>query len=68
MKTKGRKSSTNIEDRRKNKLKSPYSGLPLSTRFSRQEDYVKKKIKKRGRTVQVTLRGKVYNGIGGGYR
>jgi hypothetical protein len=69
MKTKGRRKSTNIEDRRPGKIKSNYSGLDLSSTFSKQVYPKVKPIKKRGRSVGIgALSRKVYVKKSGGYR
>jgi len=70
MKAKGRDKSTNIEDRRKGKIKPWYNGLPLSDSFIEQTEYLptSPSVKKRGRKVSVSTKNRIYSQSGGGYR
>lgn len=73
MKYKGRPKSSNIEDRRKGKIKSPVKGLPLMPTFKKVEEGwqlppVTKKVKKRGRRIIIRKDGYMMNNGKGGFR
>ena len=73
MKYKGRPKSSNIEDRRKGKIKSPVKGLPLMPTFKKVEEgwnipTKPKVVKKRGRRIIIKKDGYMMNNGKGGYR